>query len=233
MARGAHRLRLRRVASTLVAADYGAPTTRKRLFLVAQRRGAAAIAWPEPTHGAARAAWRTAAEIIDWSLPCPSIFGRKRPLAEATQRRIAAGLRRYVIDAARPFIDAGDARGRAGARLLARHPHEDRDRREPRGDGAGDAVRCAGHAHQERRPRARSTRPLRTVTTAKGGEFVLAAPTLVQTGYGEREGQTSAGARHRAAAGHGGVGRQTRARRGFPSRSTTGRRTVARTPASR
>lgn len=89
---------------SLVAADYGAPTTRKRLFLVA-RRDRAPIVWPEPTHGKGRGRpWRPAAEVIDWSLPCPSIFDRARPLAEATLRRIAAGIRRYVIDGARPFI---------------------------------------------------------------------------------------------------------------------------------
>ena len=88
----------------LVAADYGAPTTRRRLFLIARCDGRP-IVWPEPTHGAGRAQpWRTAAECIDWSIPCPSIFERARPLAEATQRRIAEGLRRYVLTAARPFI---------------------------------------------------------------------------------------------------------------------------------
>lgn len=89
---------------TLVAADYGAPTTRKRLFLQARCDGGP-IVWPEPTHGKGRAnPWRAAAEIIDWSLPCPSIFGRKRPLAEATLRRIAKGIQRYVIGSAKPFI---------------------------------------------------------------------------------------------------------------------------------
>ena len=89
---------------SLVAADYGTPTTRRRLFLVARRDGCDII-WPEPTHGDGRAApWRPAADIIDWSLPCPSIFDRKRPLAEATLRRIAAGIQRYVVDAAEPFV---------------------------------------------------------------------------------------------------------------------------------
>lgn len=97
----------------LVAADYGTPTTRRRLFLIARRDGHAV--WPEPTHGKGRPhPWRSAAEIIDWSIPCPSIFERKRPLAEATLRRIATGIRRYVIEAADPFIipvtHQGDAR---------------------------------------------------------------------------------------------------------------------------
>jgi DNA (cytosine-5)-methyltransferase 1 len=87
----------------LRACDYGAPTSRKRLFLVARRDGQP-IVWPEPTHGPGRKPHRTAAECIDWSIPCPSIFERERPLAEATLRRVAAGIQRYVIDAAEPFI---------------------------------------------------------------------------------------------------------------------------------
>ncbi|HEX2679621.1 MAG TPA: DNA cytosine methyltransferase [Polyangiales bacterium] len=89
---------------TLVAADYGAPTTRRRLFLVARCDGQP-IVWPDATHGKGRAQpWRAAAEVIDWSLPCPSIFDRKRPLAEATLRRIAKGIERYVLGSASPFI---------------------------------------------------------------------------------------------------------------------------------
>ncbi|RPH32222.1 MAG: hypothetical protein EHM90_06845, partial [Chloroflexi bacterium] len=89
---------------SLVAADYGAPTTRKRFFLVARRDGHD-IAWPEPTHGVGRPEpWHPASEVIDWSLPCPSIFDRRKPLAEATLRRIAVGLKRYVFDSPNPFI---------------------------------------------------------------------------------------------------------------------------------
>lgn len=87
----------------LNAADYGAATARKRLFIVARRDGKP-IGWPEPTHGLGLEPYRAAAECIDWSIPCPSIFARKRPLAEATQRRIAEGVRRYVLDCPRPFI---------------------------------------------------------------------------------------------------------------------------------
>ena len=87
----------------LRACDYGAPTSRKRLFLIARCDGLP-IVWPEPTHGPGRLPYRTAAEIIDWSIPCPSIFERKKPLAENTLRRIAEGIRRYVIEAAEPFI---------------------------------------------------------------------------------------------------------------------------------
>jgi len=107
---------------TLVAADYGTPTTRKRLFLIARRDGVGP-AWPVPTHGAGRSApWRPAAEIIDWSLPCPSIFERKRPLADATLKRIAVGIRRYILEAANPFVipltHQGDARANTVAEPL-------------------------------------------------------------------------------------------------------------------
>ena len=87
----------------LRACDYGAPTIRKRLFLVARCDGLP-IVWPEPTHGVGRKPYRTAADCIDWSLPCPSIFERERPLAEATMRRIAHGVKRYVMEAAKPYI---------------------------------------------------------------------------------------------------------------------------------
>jgi DNA (cytosine-5)-methyltransferase 1 len=88
----------------LRACDYGAPTIRKRLFLVARCDGQP-IVWPAPTHGKGRAQpWRTAAECIDFSLPCPSIFTRKKALAENTLKRIGAGLRRFVFEADRPFI---------------------------------------------------------------------------------------------------------------------------------
>lgn len=88
----------------LRACDYGAPTTRKRLFLVARCDGER-IVWPTPTHGPGRAhPYRSAAECIDWSLPCPSIFGRSKPLAEATLRRIARGVRKFVLDSAAPYV---------------------------------------------------------------------------------------------------------------------------------
>lgn len=108
----------------LRACDYGAPTIRKRLFLMARCDGQP-IRWPEPTHGDPESAevksgklkpWRTAAEIIDWTLPCPSVFetaeeikakyGIKvvRPLAENTLKRIARGIQKFVIENPKPFI---------------------------------------------------------------------------------------------------------------------------------
>ncbi|EHZ2879245.1 DNA cytosine methyltransferase [Salmonella enterica] len=96
----------------LRACDYGAPTIRKRFFMVMRRDGKP-IVWPEPTHGDPKSAevqsgrlapWRTAAECIDWTIPAPSIFDRKKPLAENTLKRIARGIQRFVIDSASPFI---------------------------------------------------------------------------------------------------------------------------------
>ena len=105
----------------LVASDHGAPTSRRRLFLLARRDGKP-IVWPKATHGDPKSPavqsgelkpWRTAADIIDWSLPCPSIFERKKPLAENTMKRIAKGLQKFVIDNPEPFIiqvnHSGDA----------------------------------------------------------------------------------------------------------------------------
>jgi len=141
----------------LRACDFGAPTIRKRLFLVARCDGMP-IVWPQPTHAAKPAKgsslkpYRTAADCIDWALPCPSIFERDRPLAEATMRRIAHGLKRYVIDADKPYI--------------VRIGHT----------GQGDG----GKAHG-------IDAPLSTITSK--AEHLLASPTLVQTGYGERPGQ--------------------------------------------
>jgi DNA (cytosine-5)-methyltransferase 1 len=99
--------------SELRACDYGTPTIRKRFFLVARRDGLPIVSKPKATHAApaskeAKAGklmpWRTAAECIDWSIPCPSIFDRKKPLADATLRRIAKGVMRYVVESTDPFI---------------------------------------------------------------------------------------------------------------------------------
>lgn len=136
----------------LRACDYGAGTSRERLFLIARRDGEP-IVWPGPTHGPGRAQpYVTAADCIDWSIPCPSIFTRKKPLADATQRRIARGVMRYVVEAAEPFI-----------------------------------VQCANASANGIAP---ASDPLGVVTAwPKGGAHAVVAPTLVQTGYGERAGQ--------------------------------------------
>ncbi|RLM26519.1 DNA methyltransferase [Brenneria alni] len=96
----------------LRSCDYGAPTIRKRFFMVMRCDGNP-VTWPEATHGDPKSPavqagklkpWRTAAECIDWSIPCPSIFERKRPLAENTLKRIARGIQRFVLDNPTPFI---------------------------------------------------------------------------------------------------------------------------------
>lgn len=143
----------------LRACDFGAPTIRKRLFLIARRDGLP-IVWPERTHGAPGSLevqskrlkpWRTAAECIDWSIPAPSIFERSKPLADATCRRIAKGIVRYVIKAKEPFI-----------------------------------VGVGGRAGQS--PERPLSKPMGTITSK--ADAALCVPTLIQTGYGERPGQS-------------------------------------------
>lgn len=218
----------------LRACDYGEPTSRKRLYLVARRDGKP-IVKPEPTHGRPDSAevrsgkllpYRTAAECIDWSIPCPSIFDRKKELRDATKRRIAAGVMRYVVNSARPFIVPVTHTG--GVRVhsvdeplrtvttakrgelavvsptFARTAHGDQDRngkRRGRGEHgpeepmptvlatrdsalvASSLVKLRNHSHGEA-----VQEPLGAIT-AGGLHHGLAAATLVQTGYGEREGQ--------------------------------------------
>ncbi len=173
----------------LRACDFGAPTSRKRLFIIARCDGQP-IVWPTPTHGPGRKhPYRTAAECIDWSIPCPSIFGRKKPLAPATLRRIARGIMRYVIEAKQPFIVPITHTGGDRVHSIA----------EPlrtvtcasRGELALvspllSPVKTWGGGGNDASP---ADRPMRTVTTSKRGEHALIVPTLIQTGYGEREGQ--------------------------------------------
>jgi DNA (cytosine-5)-methyltransferase 1 len=179
----------------LSAHDYGAPTTRKRLFLVARCDGQP-ITWPKPTHGKAKGLkpYRTAAECLDFSIPCPSIFLSKeeartmgviRPLAENTLRRIAKGLKRYVLDDPNPFI-------------IAYHSQETF-----RGQGIDEPLRTQTTENRfglvspylvgiDNKSSGDSgtwgpKEPVRTITTEN--RFTVVAPTLVQTGYGERPGQ--------------------------------------------
>ena len=174
--------------------DHDTPTIRKRFFLVARRDGIA-IQWPEPTHGApdsigVRAGkllpYRTAAECIDFSLPCPSIFERDRPLAPATLRRIAKGIMRYVVDAPEPFIVGAGGPARAG---------EPRPTARPFGTllARNDSYFCAPTivpvTHQGGDRTESVGEPFRTITGAHRGEKALGVATLVQVGYGEREGQ--------------------------------------------
>lgn len=172
----------------LRACDFGAPTTRKRLFLVARCDGVP-IAWPKPTHGPGRALpWRTAAECIEWSHPCPSIFERKRPLADNTLRRIARGLKRYVIDSPNPFIvpltHQGDVRVHGLDEPLPTITGAHR------GEHALVTPFIAGYHSPKRESDHRTlpvTEPLRTQTVEN--RYAVVSPTLIQTGYGERIGQ--------------------------------------------
>lgn len=102
----------------LIASDYGCPTIRKRFFLCARNDGKA-ITFPVPTHGNPKKQpakgkmlkpWKTAADIIDWSIPCKSIFNREKPLADATLKRIAKGIQKFVIEASEPFIAPTNAK---------------------------------------------------------------------------------------------------------------------------
>ena len=96
----------------LNAADYGAATSRRRLIIQAVRKSSGEkIVWPEPTHAREPGLfgykpWRSAAEIIDWSIPGESIFDRKKPLCANTLRRIEAGIKKYWGAWAEPFIHA-------------------------------------------------------------------------------------------------------------------------------
>ena len=174
---------------TLNAADYGAPTHRRRLFLIARCDGQP-IVWPAPTHGPGRKPYRTAAECIDWSLPCPSIFltreeGRKlgvnRPLAEKTMRRIAMGLKRFVLENPKPFIVRCDHGG---------DHFRGQSIEQPLGTVTGKhgygvvtpylASRYGEAPHQDTRGQT-VDKPLNTVTPANN-TGVLIAPTLVGAG---------------------------------------------------
>lgn len=174
----------------LRACDYGAPTIRKRLFLIARCDGQP-IVWPEPTHGdpASEAVkskrlkpWRTAAEIIDWSLPCPSIFTRKKPLAENTLRRIARGIQRYVIDSADPFIVG--VGGRAG-QSRPRNAKEPMATITAKADAALVVPQLAPfiteHANGSTQRNMPAGAPLRTICAqVKGGHFALVAAFLAK-----------------------------------------------------
>jgi DNA (cytosine-5)-methyltransferase 1 len=136
------------------ACNQGVATFRERLMMFARCDGLP-IVWPEATHAKEPAEdklpFKPAADAIDFTIPGKSIFGRKKPLADATQRRLATGVGREVLTKANPFIIS--------------LTHHGCDRIHP------------------------VTNPLPTVTSAHRGEFALAAPVLVQTGYGERRGQ--------------------------------------------
>lgn len=179
------------------ACTKGAPTIRKRLVIKFRRDGKP-ITWSTDTHGkpdspdvvAGRLKpYRTAAECIDWSLPGKSIFDRKRPLARNTCKRIAKGLWRYVLDSQKTFIVP--LRGTSAAHTST---HDvDQPLSTVTGGGTHHALVTpflTEHANASSQRVFPADEPLRTqVAQVKGGHFSLCAPTLIQTGYGEREGQ--------------------------------------------
>lgn len=171
----------------LRAMNYGAPTSRKRLFVIA-RCDDQEIVFPESTHGPQRGLqpYCTAADCIDWSIPCPSIFERDRPLADATLRRIARGIMRYVVDNPSPFIVPITHTGSPRVHSI------DEPLRTVTTAQRGEfalvtpfIAGCGGRMGQS--PERSVDRPMQTITAK--ADAVLVAPTLIQASWGEREGQ--------------------------------------------
>ncbi|WP_028941775.1 DNA cytosine methyltransferase [Pseudomonas vranovensis] len=173
------------------ACDFGAPTSRERLFMIA-RCDDQPIVWPTPTHAKKPAKgqqkWRTAAECIDWTVPSKSIFGRKKDLAQATLRRVAKGLQKFVLNNPQPFIvPIANWSGE-----LAQSAHEPLRTVTswPRGGSFAMASPIIAPATHQGSDRVNDPlEPLPTVTCANRGELTLISPTLIQSGYGERTGQ--------------------------------------------
>ncbi len=176
----------------LNCADFGIHTIRTRYFGVAQADGSP-IAWPERTHAPRKMAkklglkpWLGVHEVIDWLLPVKSIFGRAKELADATKRRTARGVMRYVINAARPFI------------VPITHSGHDRVHSvdEPlrtittahRGE-LSVAVPHFGVMRNSRNPMYGAEDPAHAFT-AGGANHALVSATMIQSGYGERVGQS-------------------------------------------
>ncbi|MFG0769563.1 DNA cytosine methyltransferase [Pseudomonas sp. TYF_15] len=166
------------------ACDFGAPTSRERLFMIARCDGQP-IVWPEPTHAKIPAKgqqkWRTAADCIDWSVPSKSIFGRKKELAAATLRRVAKGMKKFVLDNPQPFIvPIANWSGE-----LAQSAHEPLRTVTswPRGGSfamASPVILPATHQGADRVNNPGD--PLPTVTAANRGELMMASPVMVGAG---------------------------------------------------
>ncbi|MCK2123931.1 DNA cytosine methyltransferase [Pseudomonas sp. PNPG3] len=166
------------------ACDFGAPTSRERLFMIARCDGQP-IVWPEPTHAKnpskGQLKWRTAADCIDWSVPSKSIFGRKKDLAAATLRRVAKGMKKFVLDNPQPFIVpianwSGELAQSADEPLRTVTSW-------PRGGSfavASPVVLPATHQGADRVNNPRD--PLPTVTAANRGELMMASPVMIGAG---------------------------------------------------
>ncbi|WP_460128163.1 DNA cytosine methyltransferase [Pseudomonas sp. S3_A09] len=173
------------------ACDFGAPTSRERLFMIARCDGQP-IVWPEPTHAKnptkGQQKWKTAADCIDFNDLGKSIFGRKKDLAPATLRRVAKGMKKFVIDSAAPFIVpianwSGEAVQSADEPLRTVTSY-------PKGGAFSVVSPIIGPATHQGSDRINDPLdPLPTVTCANRGELTLISPTLIQSGYGERPGQ--------------------------------------------
>ena len=169
------------------ACDFGAPTSRERLFMIARCDGQP-IVWPEPTHARKPAKgqlkWRTAADCIDWTVPSKSIFGRKKDLAPATLRRVAKGMKKFVIDSADPFIvPIANWSGE-----LAQSAHEPLRTVTswPRGGSFAMASPIIAPATHQGSDRVNDPgQPLPTVTCANRGELTLISPVMVTAAHGE------------------------------------------------
>lgn len=172
------------------ACDFGAPTSRERLFMIARCDGQAVV-WPEPTHAKKPAKgqqkWRTAADCIDWTVPSKSIFGRKKDLAPATLRRVAKGLQKFVIDNPQPFIVP--IANWSGESVQSAHEPLRTVTSWPRGGSFAMASPIIAPATHQGSDRVKDAlEPLPTVTCANRGELTLISPMMV--GVGGRAGQT-------------------------------------------
>ncbi|MEA4875306.1 DNA cytosine methyltransferase [Anaerorhabdus sp.] len=175
----------------LRACDYGAPTTRKRFFLIARCDGQPII-FPKVTHADKNNAlvklgklkpYRSAAECIDFSIPSKSIFNRKKPLAEATLKRIARGIHKYVIENDKPFIVK---LGQTGFSTDRSYPIDEPIRTIVSKNEDCLITPVVG-VNNTRHTGSAINEPVKTITT--GLHHTLISPTLIQTGYGENKNQ--------------------------------------------
>lgn len=173
------------------ACDFGAPTSRERLFMIARCDGQP-IVWPEATHAKnptkGQQKWKTAADCIDFTDLGKSIFGRKKDLAPATLRRVAKGMRKFVIDSPAPFIVpianwSGETVQSADDPLRTVTSY-------PKG-GAFSVVSpvIAPATHQGSDRINDPLEPLPTVTCANRGELTLISPLMVGAGGPEYSGK--------------------------------------------
>ena len=174
----------------LKACDFGAPTSRERLFMIARCDGEPVV-WPAPTHAKhpvkGQQKWRTAAECIDWTIPSKSIFDRPKPLAPATLRRIAKGMKKFVIDAADPFIVP--IANWSGESVQSAHDPLRTITSWPRGGSFAMASPVIAPATHQGSDRINDPgEPMPTITCANRGELTLSAATLVQLGNGDKPG---------------------------------------------